>query len=275
MALIQKAYLGSTPLFRDTPFYQDDSLTFVQTAGINVVTGGVAHTKGSWFTLISSTSANASLLFFRCDGLAVSGTNTAALIDIGTGANGAETVIVSNVAIGGASASTSIVVPFRLPSGTRLAARVQSAVAGRTFRCDPFLYNDGKYSIAPTSVDVTTADTVNSKGIEFSGASGSWTTGFASTPRDYRGVSIVPSMHSNDITNITGSLDVGVGTFGNEVIFGSSRLDWINSEAVRNQYPGQVLFGRGSKILAGSRISVRHPITANPERYGFTLIGIP
>jgi hypothetical protein len=276
MALLQKAYLGANPLFRDTPFYEDSSLTLVQGAAVNVTTGGTAHTKGSWFQLIASTSANASLLVLRVDGISINATNTAALLDIGIGASGSETVIIPDVAVGGATANITVAVPFQIPSGTRIAARAQSAATTRQFRCDPFLYDDGKYSIAPTSVDVITTDPATSKGIEFSGSSNTWVEAIASTTRAYRGVCLVPSVHDADTSNLTATtLEVGVGSAGNEVAFGTMRLDFLNSESVRGQFPGFSLFGRGSVIPAGSRLAVRHQLTTNPTRHGFCLIGIP
>ena len=276
MALLQKGYLGSTPLWRDIAWFQQDRFVAVTNASVNVTTGSTAHVKGSWTQLIASTPANASFLALRIDGLGLAATNTAGLLDIGFGASTAEVVKIADVAIGGAATNINIYVPFQIPSGTRIAARVQSAATSRTFRCDPFLYDIGDYSTAPTSVDVMTTDTATSKGIEFSGASGSWTLAIASTSRAYRGVCLVPSVHdalSANILNTT--LDVGVGASGSEVSFGTYRLDWLNSETVRTQFPPFVLFGRGSVIPAGSRLSVKHNIAADPSKYGFCLIGIP
>jgi len=275
MALLQKAYLGATPLFRDMSWFENDSLTLLQSAGINITTGGTAHTKGSWTPLIASTSNDASYMLIRFDGLQLSATNTATLVDLGTGASGSETVIVADLAVGGSAQSPTAFIPFKLPSGTRLSARAQGAVASRTFRCDPTLYTDGRFSIAPTSVDVTTADVLTSKGLEFTGASGTWNVAFASTSRAYRGVSIVFSMHDSDIAIVNGIIDVGVGAAGSEVAFGTAQIQWLNSEMVRSANPIPTLFGRGSIIPAGSRLSVRHNIAADPEKYGFTLIGIP
>jgi hypothetical protein len=276
MALLQKGYLGATPLFRDVAWFQQHRYIAIQTAGVNVTTGGTAHTKGSWFQLIASTSANASHLMLRIDGLGLAATNTAGLLDIGFGASTAETVKIADIAIGGATANINIEIPFQIPSGTRISARAQSAATSRLFRCDPYLYDLGDYSTAPTSVDVITTDPLTSKGIEFDGASGSWTLAIASTTRAYRGVCLVPSVHDTDSANITNTLlDVGVGASGSEVSFGTYRLDWLNSETVRTQVPGYSLFGRGSVIPAGSRLSVKHNIAANPSKYGFCLIGIP
>jgi hypothetical protein len=274
MALLQKAYLGAVPLFRETAFFEDVPAVLIQAAGINVTTGSTAHTKGSWQQLIASTSADSSSLFLRLDGVGASATNTATLLDIGIGASGSETVIIPDIAVGGAINSLLFEIPFQIPSGTRLAARAQSAATSRAFRCDPFLYDRGDYAVAPTSVDVITTDPATSKGIEFAGSSGTWVEAIASTTRAYRGVTLVPSVHNDDIATIGGtSIDVGVGAAGNEIAFGTGRYDFLNSEVVRSQFAPFSLFGRN--IPAGSRLAVRHNIAANPDKYGFCLIGIP
>lgn len=276
MALLQKSYLGATPLWRDISWFEQDRFVAVTTGAVNVTTGSTAHVKGSWTQLIASTPANSSLLILRVNGPSLAGSNGAALLDIGFGANTAEVVKIADIAIGGAIDSIIITIPFQVPSGTRIAARAQSALTSRTFRCDPFLYDLGDYSTAPTSVDVITTDTATSKGIEFSGASGSWTLAIASTSQAYRGVCLVPSVHdANSATISSTTLDVGVGASGSEVSFGTYRLDWLNSEQVRTQFPVHALFGRGSVIPAGSRLSVKHNIAADPSKYGFCLIGIP
>jgi hypothetical protein len=280
MALLQKAYLGATPLFRNTAWFEDNSVSsFIGNFGINVTTGSTAHVKGSWTQLIASTSANASLLLLNINNLSASATNSATLLDIGTGASTFETVVIPNIAIGGAgSGGIWISIPLKIPSGTRLAARAQSARTSATFRCDPFLYDCGDYATAPTSygaADVMTPDTSTSQGISFSGASGTWVEAIASTDKAYRGVILVPSTHDTDIGNFNATLEVGVGADTSEVAFGALLHAYLSSEVSRMFSPIISPFGRGSVIPAGSRLAVRHNIAANPSKYGFCLIGIP
>ena len=280
MALLQKGYLGSTPLFRNVAWYEDNSInSFIQSAAINVTTGSTAHVKGSWTQLIASTSANASMLLLNINSISASATNSATLLDIGTGASTFETVVIPNVAVGGAgSGGIWIPIPLKIPSGTRLAVRAQSARTSVTFRCDPYLYDCGDYATAPTSygaADVMTPDTSTSQGISFSGASGTWVEAIASTDKAYRGVILVASTHDTDIASISPTLDVGVGANLSEVSFGALLHSYLNSESSRMLAPILPPFGRGSVIPAGSRLAVRHNIAANPSKYGFCLIGIP
>jgi hypothetical protein len=275
MALLQKAYLGATPLFRDIAWYEDGSPRILhRPAAVTVTANSSAHTKGAYAQLVASTSDDATLLYFIVSAINTAAANTATLLDIATGASGSETVIVENIAVGGAQ-GTYIEVPFKIASGTRLSARIQSVVTGgKTASVQPLVIAAGDYTTAPTSVDVIGADTANSKGISFSGASGTWNEAIASTSRAYRAVTLVPSMHSDDINNtFNTSIEIGIGSSGNEIAFGGLFHSFTNAEASRSEVPWFSLFGRN--IPAGSRLAVKHNLAVNPDRHGFTLIGIP
>lgn len=281
MALLQKAYLGSTALFRNTAWFEDDALKVVNKPnGITVTADSTAHTKGAWTQIIASTSADASFLFLNVYSVATSATNTATLLDVGFGASGSETVVAANIAVGGAATGGSNITgaavgfPIKIPSGTRIAFRTQSVVGSKTGVVAATMFDAGDYATAPTSVDVIGSDTATSQGISFSGSSGSWTEAIASTSQAYRGVAVVFSMHSNDIATFnTTPMEIGVGASGSEVTFGTTRVFYTNSEQAALADPFTYLFGRN--IPAGSRLAVKHSLTANPGRYGFTLIGIP
>jgi hypothetical protein len=281
MALLQKGYLGSTPLFRNEDWFEQSSYTLVNaSAEVSITANTSAHTKGSYSELIASTSANAGLLVLMVQDIHASTVNTATLIDIATGASGSETDIIGNLAVGGAITTTGptgivVAVPFKIASGTRLSARIQSVVTGgKTATAQVFLLTAGSdYATAPTSVDVIGGNTANSEGISFSGASGTWVQATASTSRAYRAVALVPSAHSGALATINPQLELGVGAAGSEQAFGLAIVGYNNNESVQSLPPYLSLFGRN--IPAGSRLAVKHNIAANPGNYGFTLIGIP
>ena len=261
-------------------WFEDTSPNIISSAsGITVTANASVNTKGSWTQLVSSSSGNTSFIVVLANSINVAATNTATLLDIGTGASGSETTVIADVAVGASGVTSGgsgniFGVPFKIASGTRISARIQSVVAGgKTASISAFLMDLGNYDTAPTSVDVIGADTANSKGISFSGASGSWTEAIASTSRAYRAVVCVLSSHNNDIAGITINWDVGIGASGSEVVFGNGRASANTIETLSNATPYNYLFGR--KIPAGSRLAVRHNIAANPDRYGFTLIGVP
>ena len=280
MALLQKAYLGATPLFRNVDWFEASYTPVNSSAEVSLTANTSAHTKGSYSELIASTSANAGLLVLMVQDVSTVATNTATLIDIATGASGSETVIISNLAVGGAVATAgptgvAVSIPLQIPSGTRLSARIQSVVTGgKTATAQVFLFDvGGDYATAPTSVDVIGGNTANSQGISFSGASGTWVQATASTSQAYRAVAIVPSMHSTGIATIAPQLELGVGASGSEQVFGLTVAAYSNNENVQSAPPYLSLFGRN--IPAGSRIAVRHDIATSPTVYGFCLIGIP
>jgi hypothetical protein len=275
MALLQKAYLGSTALWRGTGWYEDAPFNRIDTGSATTVTAdNSAHTLGGWSPLIASTSADASLLQITVTGVNAAGTNTATLLNLGIGAPGDEVIIAENIAIGSAS-TVSFNIPFKLPSGTRIAAQIRSVVTGgKTASITAAVLDAGNYAATPTSVDIIGGNTANSQGISFSGASGNWTVAIASTTRAYRAIGIVPSGHNSVLLGITPLFEIGVGASGGEVVFGQVSQNYTNAEATTNGGIGFVrIFGRD--IPSGSRLAVRHDIAANPERYGFTLIGIP
>ena len=258
-------------------WFEDASPNIINIGSGAPVGNATINTKGSWSQIIASSSSNTSFIFFSVTNITSATTNTATLLDIGTGASGSETVIIGDVAVGASGSAggttNTFGVPFKIPSGTRISARIQSVVASKNSSISAFLMDLGNYDTAPTSVDVIGADTANSKGISFSGASGSWTEAIASTSRAYRAVCCVLSSHNSDIAGITITWDVGIGASGSEVAFGSGRASTNTAEALSAATPYNYLFGR--KIPAGSRLAVRHNIAANPDRYGFTLIGVP
>ena len=279
MALLQKGYLGATPLFRSRDWFED-AYTLVNDSGLVTVTANTAaHTKGAWSELIASTSANASLLVLHVQDVSAVSTNTATLLDLATGASGSESAIASDIAIGCAlttagPAGVAVSIPLKISSGTRLSARIQSVVTGgKTASVQAFLFNVGDFATAPTSVDVIGGNTANSQGISFSGASGTWVQATASTSQAYRAVALMPSAHSATVSTIGAQLDLGVGASGSEVAFGMTVASYSNSESVQSAAPYLSLFGRHSP--AGSRRAVRHNRATGPSNYGFTLIGIP
>jgi hypothetical protein len=282
MALLQKAYLGSTPLWKNVDWFEDDAIKIVNASGgVTVTANSSAHTKGSWAQLIASTSANASMLTIVVNNVATSGTNTATLLDLATGASGSEVAFASNIAVGGASggggglrAAAYLQIPLKVPSGTRISARIQSVVTGgKTAAVVAIAQDAGDYDTAPTSVDVIGGDVATSQGISFSGASGTWVEAVASTSQAYRAILPVVSLHDATSAAITPTITVGTGASGSEVDFGDIRYEFNLAEQASLREPYSNLFGRN--IPAGSRLAVKHTIAADPSKYGFTLIGIP
>lgn len=274
MALLQKGYLGSTPLWRNKDWFEDGAAQIKDvSANVSVAANSSAHTKGAWTQLVASTSADSSFVYFVVSGVSASATDTATLLDIGKGASGSETAIASNIAIGGAS-SLFISFPCKIPSGTRIAARIQSVVTGgKTASVQVATVDAGDYATAPSTVDVIGTSTATSRGTAFSGASGSWNEASSSTSQAYRAVALILSCHDATVAGSTSNYEIGVGAASSEVSFGGSRYQFTTAEACFSSIPNTHLFGRN--IPSGSRLAVKHAIAADPGKYGFCVIGVP
>lgn len=280
MALLQKAYLGSTALFRNTSWFEDDPYTLVnESSTVTVTANTAAHTKGSWAQLVASTSSNASLIVIEATAF-TNNVDTSTLLDIGTGASGSETAIISNVAIGGAATTQNgaqfvFAVPIQIARGTRISARIQSLVTGgKTATIKIYLIDTADYSQAPTSVDVLGTNTSTSVGALMSGAAGTWVQVISSTTRAYRAVVVVPSVNSAAAPQTTMTYQLGTGASGSETEAGRIMFDSSNAEfvAIKPSFP--TLISRN--IASGTRLSIRHTgVSFDPQRFAVTLIGIP
>lgn len=278
MAQLQKAYLGATPLFRNTSFFEDDAYTLVDTSStVTVTANSSAHTKGAWSEIIATTSANASLVYVIVDGIGASNADTSTLLDIGTGASGSETALVSNIAVGGAITSAvfgrfNIEVPVKVPAGARISARIQSLVTGgKTASVTVKLYDMGDYVSAPTSVDVIGADTTTSTGVEMVTAN-TYQEITSSTSQDYRAIVLVPNVAGTSTQAVIATYTLAKGASGSEAELGSRDCGYNNAEFV-TIFENPIIT---ASVPSGTRLAVKiQGPTVNIGNYGVTLIGIP
>ena len=278
MALLQKAYLGATPLFRNTSWFEDDDYTVLnQSSNVTVTANSSAHTKGAWAELISSSSANASLLYVRVTGVSASATETSTLLDIGVGASGSESAILSNVAVGGAASAGNtgvfyFFVPIQIASGSRVSARIQSVVTGgKTAEILVRLIDTGDYATAPTSVDVIGADTATSRGTTFASAN-TYVQLTSATSRAYRALVLIPSLAGAGITLGLFNYTVAKGASGSETELQTATSAISNAEFITTADNLLIV----SPIASGTRLAVKVSTgMSNPAQYASCLIGIP
>jgi hypothetical protein len=230
--------------------------------------------------LVASTSADASYLVIDVGGIAAVSTDTATLLDIGTGASGSETALIQNVAVGSASRGTGIGfvfgVPIKIASGTRLSARIQSVVAGgKTGTVIVRTFDMGDYAHAPTACDVIGTDTATSAGTAMTGASGTYAQVTASTANAYKAIVMVPSASSNNVGGLALQFTLASGASGSEVDLGAVNGVYSTSETAQNFGPSvnsPLLVG--GPIAAGTRLAVKHNTGFSAAPYDITLIGI-
>jgi hypothetical protein len=278
MALLQKAYLGSTALFRNTSWFEDDDFTVVnESSAVTVTANSSAHTKGAWTELVASTSGNSSMIYVRVGGIVSTGVNTATLLDIGVGAAGSESAIIQNVAVGGAVATGTagalyFVVPIQIASGSRVSARIQSLVTGgKTASVLVRLLDTGDYAQAPTSVDVIGTSTADSEGTAVTAAN-TYAQLTASTSRAYRALAFVPSVGDTTTAVVLTNYTVAKGASGSEVDLQTITTGYSNDESTRTiDFPFIA-----AAIPSGTRLSVKlSGPSANFSGYASCVIGIP
>ena len=216
------------------------------------------------------------MIIFSVQSVNVSTADTATLLDIGVGAAGSETVIVPNIAIGGAS-GTLFRIPVKIASGSRIAARVQGVRASQTasipvreFQC----VNATDAALIPTAVDVLGTNTATSTGTAMSGASGTWVEIVSSTSQPYIAFVIAPSTSDTDTASQGDAVyEIGVGAAGSEVRFGELNFAFGATENFSVSSSRLNTFGR--EVPTGSRLAIRHNIGANPSKYDACIIATP
>jgi hypothetical protein len=225
--------------------------------------------------LIASTSANASAIYVEAN-VANNGFDTSCLLDIGTGASGSETALISNIAIGGARTAAGLsgyvfTVPIQVPSGTRISARIQHITASATTTILVEARDYGNYAQSPTSVDVIGTDTATSTGTDFVTAN-TYVQLTSSTSRAYRGIVILPNVSGNAVANVTATLTLAKGASGSEVELGARYAAYSNAETVQTIDD----FFVAASVASGTRLAVKiQGPASNINQYGVCLIGIP
>lgn len=194
-------------------------------ASATVTANASAHTKGAWTELIASTAFDVDALDIDVGNVSASGVNTATLLDIGVGAAASETVIIPDVAVGGALFGDTIAnrvgisfrVPIRIPKGSRVSARIQSIVTGgktATVNVRP-LHSAIPVPVGST-VDVIGTSTGTSQAAATSGTTDTWTE-IGTTSRAYDALVFVPSLATSAAAQGERVMFLGVGASGSEV----------------------------------------------------------
>ena len=282
MPLLQKSYLGSTPLFRLTSFFESSSSNAINTfpSGVTVRASSTANVKGAWTQLIGSTSQDATYLVVDIGNVSAGNVNTSMLIDFAIGAAGSEVASVENIGIGGAIRNANrypyvFGLPIKIPQGSRVSARVQSRLGNQTpATLKIFLINKNDFATAPTSLDGLGSSTDTSQATRLTQAPGVWSPIVLSTPRRYRAIVAVPSL-ADSVYAFTESfgIQVGVGPSGSEQAIGECFTSFGINEEVGMFYPYGSPFP--ANIPQGSRLSARHSAPAGNSCFGITLVGIP
>lgn len=233
-----------------------------QTSGatINVAASSTINTKGAWVELIASTTATTDWLSMLIVTQA-SGTDTSSLLDIGIGASGSEQVLIENMAAGfmtiNATFYSPIMLPVRIASGTRIAARSQSTTASRNVPVSITTYTSAVAS--PTSVDTIGAVTASSRGTNLPN-NNTYVQLTASTSQAFRAVLMVPTGGGSlSIASESSTYTLGSGPSGSETDLMARACGSTSSEQIGVATTSSLPLYIGN-IPAGTRLAVKQSV---------------
>jgi hypothetical protein len=271
------------------PFFDGSALTWLASNNsiVSTTSGGSANAAGAWTQLLAASATAStdtiSMLFLMTYGASASTTaDNSTLIDIGTGASGSETAIISDVAVGGLqNTSLPLALPVRIGGNTRIAFRSRCATASRANQrtLGVHVFSAPFADRIPTSLDTLGTSQSTSSGTAMSGGAGTWVQITASTTKDYQSLILVPSGAGNFTggSTTTNRLDMGIGAAGSEVAISSVITDVTGANGfIAPQYGLPGLVGVcGRAIPAGTRIAVRHDRASNPSWLAACVVGVP
>lgn len=240
------------------------------------LTGGANNTKGSYTQLTASTTLDICALAVCLQ--ETNNTTRHCAVDIAVGASGSENVIISNLFVEGGTNGANgqdYLFPINIPAGTRISARAQNGSAtadGPTANVVGFDGSFGQtgsagidaigYLSATTYGTLLTASaTANTKG--------SYVQLSASTPVDYAGFWIRPSLPSGGAGATAGLVDLAIGASGSELVI----LPNFQVCCVQPPATPHFLGPFWIPIPAGTRIAARMQATAASATCGLHLYG--
>lgn len=277
--LLSGAFVGRSLKTTRMPWFASGAAVRVVRASsyTSATSPSTANTKTStWTQVVASTSEDANAVMFGMAGN-IGGADYGSLFDLAVGASGAETVVAQNIALFNIAFTNFLLatIPVRIPAGSRVSWKGQCAQASKNLFPTVTLLNVGDYLSTPTSVDTYGVDTSISRATALTGTSGvTWTEIAASTSRPYQAIVVVPSNYSSVGVNANVQLTVGVGPSGEERAIGY--CDFNQNSAGTLQFVTSLnLPIIGTPVPAGSRLSIRHNMAANPGYVQASIIGVP
>lgn len=250
---------------------------------LTTVTTGNANTVGGWVLMHAATAFPVSKfrVHLGATGVASAGSNRQWMFDVGVGPASSETVIVQNVAFGGALGYANWEFPLSIPIGSRVAVRAQALTALSTTTMGMWLTGGGMgtecghrattYGAVPASSRGTTLTAPASANT----VEGAWTLLTAATTGPTRWI-VVGIAAPNTTTAAAANLlvDIGIGGSGaeREVVTDISCATSINEE-ISAPYPltFPVTIPTGSRLVARYRGSAT--LSAAPPSVTVTGIG--
>lgn len=202
----------------------DTNITAAARDGTTITGSGTAHVKGSYSSLVATTTKPSFGIWLMFKGANVSATNTSQLVDIaiGNSGGGSEEVIIPNIMVGacavggGSNLGRLNYFPCYIPSGLSVRCRLQGVIISDTLNVSCYLDQDNEI---PRNYDkwiAYGADTATSGGTAVTPASGSfgtWTAiGGGSDPTRTHRIWAAAYAIGTDTTVVNASVIVEIGT---------------------------------------------------------------
>ena len=243
--------------------------------GETITASSTINPKGAWVELLAATTFDAFMVYVKCFDPRITATDTSLLVDIGFDPAGGTTygVLISNVLMGFGSGDTSVhqdfAIPAYIPTGSTVAARIQSVISSETcfvaiaigggiptdnpFPATGLVVTYGAATADSGGTALVDADAnVESAWVELTGA----------TTHPHRGVAI--SLQGNTDTMSTGRflLDIASGAAASEVVISENiYITTGGGEIVGNKFPPNYI--HAVRIPEGTRLAVRSMYTSN------------
>jgi hypothetical protein len=222
--------------------------------GVTATTGATAHTMGAWVQVTASTSQDYDWVGLIVGTTFVSANDTRTLLDIGIGPSGSEVTVVESVPVGYANIVASLVLqfPVNIPSGSRVAVRVQSSRTSITY--PNFRVHFGtNANVAPNVVEALNADRTESRGLVAT-AGTTPVEVVAATTKPYQAL-VAYIGGSGDAWNTDTSvlMSLFIGPSGNEQRLSDYRFGTTNVESCYYRSPWTYYV---RDVPAGTRISI-------------------
>lgn len=245
---------------RYPPGFTDDGLTLGTTtlANYGAVANVSTNTVGDWVEIEASLSENAAGLTFLTENtMQASTTDNSIILDIGIGSSGNE-VVWASFTIGYRESRSMWVVPGFIPTGSRVAIRIQAAVSLKAISANYFRFIKARSDEidAPTSYGLNRS---TSKGTLMAapGATntkGDWTEIVAATDAEHNVVGVYIQGGDAALALQRVLVDIGIGAEDEETVLVSNIYMFMDTNESLRAYHPQVF---GVNIPVGSRLSAR------------------
>lgn len=269
------------PLHGDGQRFENAGDVEATTSLTDIPENAANNLKGAWAELIAASAFDAS--GFLLNSAFTPASQRSMLIDIGVGAAGSETVILSNfmmVQNTSASLVDAVYIPIGIPAGSRVAARYQiTNITTANLMVAVTLIGAGFLGGSPYgNAETWGATTADSGGIQVvpgvSNAKGSYAEIVATTARDTNAIIICIGNSAGDYA-LVGSrhmFDIAIGAAASETILLGNLL--VMSEATSDSFYPRTIGPIPCMIPAGSRVAVRgQTAAATTDNFDFVIIG--